>query len=80
MSAVQLVLWVKQDCGVCHEAEDLMASLSAALGFDWRVREGEYGDRVPVVTTASGEVLAEGPIIPGELARRIRALTVAAPD
>ena len=78
--ALNLILWVKPECGVCHQAEDLMASLSAALGFDWQVREGEYADQVPVITTANGEVLAEAPIVPATLARRIRELSPPDPD
>lgn len=80
MPDIQLVLWVKQNCELCREAEDLMASLSAALGFDWQVREGEYADQVPVITTANGEVLAEAPIAPAALARRIRGLSQSDPD
>ena len=33
MPKLELVLWIKQDCEVCREAEALMTSLSAALGF-----------------------------------------------
>ena len=76
----ELVLWVKADCRLCREAEELMASLSAALGFGWRIRHGEYGDRVPVITTTNGDLLAEAPIAPAELARRIRGLNPPDPD
>ena len=75
-----LILWVKPECGVCREAEALMTSLSAALEFDWRVQEGAYENRVPLVATMHGEVLAEAPIAPAALARRIRELSPAAPD
>ncbi len=69
-----LVLWVKSDCGACEQAHELMASLSAAMLFDWESREGEYGDLVPVVATAEGQVLAEAPIVVGELVDAILAL------
>ena len=69
-----LVLWVKSDCGACEQAHDLMDSLSAAMMFDWESREGEYGDAVPVVATAEGQVLAEAPIVAGELVNAIRRL------
>lgn len=80
MPRLELVLWVKQNCEVCREAEALMASLSAALGFDWRVQQGAHENRVPLVATADGEVLAEAPIAPAALARRIRELSPAVPD
>ena len=80
MPRLKLVLWIKQDCGVCSEAEALMMSLSAALEFDWRVQQGEHENRVPLVATVDGEVLAEAPIAPAALARRIRDLSSAAPD
>lgn len=80
MSKLELVLWVKADCRLCLEAEELMALLSAALGFDWHTQEGEHADCVPVVATTNGEVLAEAPIAPAALARRIRDLSPANPD
>ena len=75
---LELILWVKVDCGACERARELMASLSAAMLFEWSTREGEYGDSVPVVATADGQVLAEAPIVAGELVDAILALT--APD
>ena len=73
--APELVLWVKSECSACETAQELMASLSAAMRFDWSVQEGEYGDAVPVVATADGQVLAEAPIVPGALVDAILALT-----
>ena len=73
-NAHELVLWVKADCSACDGAKELMASLSAAMLFDWSVREGEYGDAVPVVATSDGRVLAEAPILPGALVDAILAL------
>ena len=75
---LELVLWVKVDCGACERAKELMASLSAAMLFEWSTREGEHGDSVPVVATVDGQVLAEAPIVAGELVDAILALT--APD
>ena len=75
---LELVLWVKTDCGACERAKELMASLSAAMLFEWSIQEGDYGDSVPVVATADGQVLAEAPIVAGELVDAILALT--APD
>ena len=75
---LELILWVKVDCGACERAKELMASLSAAMLFEWSIQEGEYGDSVPVVATADGRVLAEAPIVAGELVDAILALT--APD
>ena len=72
---LELVLWVKADCELCARARELMTSLSAAMLFDWSAREGEYGDAVPVVSTADGRVLAEAPIDTGELVDAILALT-----
>ena len=81
MLRVDLVLWIKQECGACREAEEMMASLSAALDFDWHVREGAYAEQVPVVATAGGAVLAEAPIAPAALARAIRdAQAASSPD
>ena len=71
---LELVLWVKSDCGACEQAHELMASLSAAMSFKWESREGEYGDAVPVVATAEGQALAEAPIVVGELVDAILAL------
>ena len=75
---LELILWVKVDCGACERAQELMASLSAAMLFEWSMQEGEYSDSVPVVATVDGEVLAEAPIVAGELVDAILALT--APD
>ncbi len=71
---LELVLWVKSGCGACDRAEELMASLAAAMLFDWSVQEGEFGDSVPVVATSDGQVLAEAPIVPGALVDAILAL------
>ena len=76
MGRLQLVLWVAPDCGLCGEAQELIASLSAAMGFDWSEQTGEFGDSVPVVATADGRVLAEAPIVPSQLADSIRAITL----
>ena len=51
-----------------------MASLSAAMLFEWSVKTGEFADSVPVVATADGRVLAEAPILAGELVDAILAL------
>lgn len=67
MAVTELVLWVKSDCEACERAKELMASLSAAMLFDWSTQEGEFGDSVPVVATSDGHVLAEAPIVAGEL-------------
>ena len=72
---LELILWVKADCGACERAQELMASLSAAMLFEWSTQEGEYGDSVPVVATVDGQVLAEAPIVAGELVDAILALT-----
>ena len=73
--SVELVLWVKPECSACERASELMTSLSAAMMFDWESREGEYGDAVPVVATSDGQVLAEAPIVAGELVDAILAVT-----
>ncbi|MYD73544.1 MAG: hypothetical protein F4Y11_04655 [Chloroflexi bacterium] len=75
---LELVLWVKSDCGACDRAQELMASLSAAMRFDWSTDEGEYEDSVPVVATRDGHVLAEAPIVASDLVDAI--LTASAPD
>lgn len=72
---VELILWVRSDCDACERARELMASLSAAMLFEWSEREGEFGDAVPVVATADGLVLAEAPIRPGDLVDAILAAT-----
>ncbi|MCY3921086.1 MAG: hypothetical protein OXN86_01955 [Chloroflexota bacterium] len=73
--ALELILWVKPDCDACERARELMASLSAAMLFDWSEQEGEFGDAVPVVATADGRVLAQAPIRPGDLVDAIVAAT-----
>ena len=78
MTALELILWVKPDCDACERAKELMASLSAAMLFDWSTQEGEHGDAVPVVTTSQGDLLAEAPIVVGDLVDAILALN--APD
>ncbi len=75
VESLQLVLWVKTDCSACDQATELMASLSAAMLFDWSTREGEYRDAVPVVATTDGRVLAEAPIVASELVDAILAVT-----
>lgn len=75
---LELILWVKSDCDACERAKELMASLAAAMLFEWSEQEGEFGDAVPVVATADGRVLAEAPIRPGDLVDAI--LTVTARD
>ena len=72
--SLQLVLWVKTDCSACDHAKELMASLAAAMLFEWSTQEGEYGDSVPVVATTDGQVLAEAPIAAGELVDAILAV------
>ena len=79
VSGLTLVLWVKSDCNACARAEELLASLAAAMSFEWSLREGEYSDAVPVVATEGGQVLAEAPIVVGELVDAILALTNPAP-
>lgn len=73
--SLSLVLWVKADCDACERAKELMASLSAAMLFDWSTDEGAFGDAVPVVATVEGAVLAEAPIVPGDLVDAILAVT-----
>ena len=75
MPQLELVLWVKVDCDACERARELMASLSAAMLFDWSTDEGEYADAVPVVATADGEVLARAPIVAGDLVDAILAVS-----
>ncbi len=72
--ALELVLWVSADCQACDRARELMASLSAAMQFDWTEREGEDRHLTPVVTTSSGELLAEAPIVTSELVDAILAV------
>lgn len=71
--AFELVLWVKSDCGACDQAQELMASLAAAMQFDWSTDEGEYEESVPVVATRDGHVLAEAPIVASDLVDAILA-------
>ena len=71
----ELILWVKSDCDSCELARELLASLSAAMLFQWSEQEGEFGDAVPVVATADGRVLAEAPIRPGDLVDAILSAT-----
>ena len=78
MAEFELILWVKADCSSCERARELMASLSAAMLFDWSISEGKYSDSVPVVATVDGRVLAEAPIVASDLVDAILALT--APD
>ena len=75
---LELVLWVKSECDACERAQELLASLSAAMRFEWSTQEGEFGDSVPVVATTDGQILAEAPIRPGDLVDAILAAT--APD
>lgn len=75
---LELILWVKSDCDACERAKELMASLSAAMMFDWSTQEGEFEGAVPVVATSDGRVLAEAPIKTGELVDAI--LVASAPD
>ena len=75
MPDLELILWVKADCAACERATELMSSLSAAMLFDWSTQEGEYADSVPVVATANGRVLAQAPIVAGELVDAILALS-----
>ncbi|MDE2745615.1 MAG: hypothetical protein OXI41_06460 [Chloroflexota bacterium] len=78
---LELVLWVKSDCGSCDRAQELMASLAAAMQFDWSANEGEYGDAVPVVATVDGQILAEAPIVASDLVDAILAASAPnAPD
>lgn len=78
---LELVLWVKSDCDACKRAEELMASLSAAMLFAWSTQEGEHGDSVPVVATSDGRVLAEAPIRGSDLVDAIVAASGSArPD
>lgn len=72
---LELVLWVKSECGACDRAQELMASLSAAMQFSWSSNEGEYGDAVPVVATIDGRVLAEAPIVASDLVDAILAVS-----
>ena len=71
----ELILWVKSDCDSCERARELLASLSAAMLFQWSEQEGEFGDAVPVVATVDGRVLAEAPIRPGDLVDAILSAT-----
>lgn len=78
-SELELVLWVKPDCQACQTARELMASLSAAMRFEWSERDASeapdmiYADIVPVVTTETGEVLAHAPLIARDLVDAILA-------
>ena len=72
--SLDLVLWVKADCSACDRARELMASLAAAMQFDWSTQEGEYPDSVPVVATTDGQVLAQAPIRASELVDAILAI------
>lgn len=71
---LELVLWVKADCSACERARELMSSLAVAMQFDWSEEEGEYPESVPVVATADGQVLAEAPIVAGDLVDAILAV------
>ena len=39
----ELILWVRSDCDSCERARELLASLSAAMLFQWSEQEGEFG-------------------------------------
>ena len=73
---LELVLWVKSDCQACERAAELMASLAAAMQFEWSTQEGEQGGCAPVVATLDGQVLAEAPIDAGALVDAILAVTM----
>jgi len=78
---LELVLWVKSECGACDRAQELMASLAAAMQFEWSTNEGEHADAVPVVATVDGHVLAEAPIVASDLVDAILAASAPnAPD
>ena len=78
---LELILWVKADCDACERAKELMASLAAAMRFEWSTQDGAFEDSAPVVATTDGHVLATAPIRSGELVDAILAATArAGPD
>ncbi len=70
---LRLVLRVSPACDACEDARELLASLAAAMRFEWSVAEADAGELTPVVATAAGTVLAEAPLDAGALADAIRA-------
>lgn len=65
-------------CGLCADAEPLVRAAALSRGIDMEVVDvdtdpglrAEHGDRVPVVLTVDGRVLAEGRIESGRRLRR----------
>jgi len=64
----------RRGCPLCDEALPVVERAAARLGFavvvedvDTSGRTGEYGDRVPVVLSAGGRVVASGRIGPARL-------------
>ncbi len=68
----------RQGCTICVEAEEVVRSVAARFDMPVIVRDvdeepglSDLSDRVPVVLSASGQVLAEGQISAGALWLRL---------
>lgn len=66
---MKVILYTKQNCGLCEEAERLLKRIRREIGFDLEIVDIEgdeaayrrYWDRVPVVSVG-GKDVAEAPI------------------
>ncbi|HYM16290.1 MAG TPA: glutaredoxin family protein [Dehalococcoidia bacterium] len=60
----EVTLYTRRDCGLCHEAADVLRQLSPELRFTLTERDvdadaglrGRYGDAIPVVAVGGREI------------------------
>lgn len=77
---MRVTLYTKSDCGLCRQAEALLARLRRRIPFDLELVDIEsdpqlfarYWDRVPVVAV-EGEEVAAAPLDEGRLRAALRA-------
>lgn len=66
---MRVVLYTREDCGLCEAAEQILRSARKSIGFDLELvyidndekLQALYGDRVPVVTIG-GKEIASAPV------------------
>ncbi len=76
---MKLILYTRDECGLCREAEEVLRRLGRKIQFELEVVEiegdpelrGRYWDRVPVVAVEGKEVAA-APIDEGRLRAALR--------
>lgn len=74
----EVILYTRQHCGLCDEAEAALRGLAPRLGFALRPVDidadaglrSRYNDAVPVVAV-DGRIIAQAPLDPGELERAL---------